>query len=219
MSKEKEYREELFKLMQENPELPVVPMVDSEIVADDGYNRWRGAWGGSYIGEYLTGEECIYFREDDDPYEVDKVLTEKCDDYDENTTDEEAAKAYADLPWIRAIIVNIDLPGQEETLPKKYLEVLEAHGWAVSSYTDDGRVELEKYSPAGEDFIMCVEVNNFPDAIMEYYEDFDVDEHIEMWVEARRNGTSGVPTTRRLAEDAEAIDEMLKELAYALAEV
>lgn len=219
MSKEAEYREELFKLMQENPKLPIVPMVDSEIVADDGYNRWRGAWGGSYIGEYLIGEECIYFREDDDPYEVDKVLTEKCDDYDENTTDEEAAKAYAELPWIKAIIVDIDLPRQEETLATKYLEILEAHGWAVSSYTDDGRVELEKYSPAGEDFIMCVEVNNFPDAVMEYYEDFDVDEHIEMWVEARRNGTSGVPTTRRLVEDAEAIDEMLKELAYALAEV
>lgn len=219
MSKEKEYREELFKLMRENPELPIVPMVDSEIVADDGYCRWRGAWGGSYIGEYLIGEERIFFREDDDPYEVDKVLTEKCDDYDENTTDEEAAKAYAELPWIKAIIVNIDLPGQEETLPTKYLEALEAHGWAVSSYTDDGRVELEKYSPAGEDFIMCVEVENFPDAVMEYYEDFDVDEHIEMWVEARLNGTSGVPSTRRLAEDAEAIDEMLKELAYALAEV
>lgn len=102
--------EELFKLMADNPDLPIVPMVDSEIVADDGYNRWRGAWGGSYIGEYLTGEERIYFRADDDPYEVDMVLTEMCDSYDENTTDEEAAKAYAELPWIKAIIVNIDLP-------------------------------------------------------------------------------------------------------------
>ena len=54
---------------------------------------------------------------------------------------------------------------------------------------------------------------------MEYYESFDVDDHIDMWVEARRNGVSGIPSTRRLAIDAEAIDEMLKELAYALAEV
>lgn len=38
--KEKENREKLFRLMRENPELPVVAMVDSEIVADDGYNRW-----------------------------------------------------------------------------------------------------------------------------------------------------------------------------------
>lgn len=104
-------------------------------------------------------------------------------------------------------------------LEQKYLDVLEKRDWAVSSYTDDGRVEIEKYSPAGEDFSICVEVENFPDAVMEYYEDFDVDDHIDMWVEARRNGVSGVPSTRRLAIDAEAIDEMLKELAYALAEV
>ena len=33
--------EELFRLMQENPDLPVVPMVDGEIVGDDsGY--WVG---------------------------------------------------------------------------------------------------------------------------------------------------------------------------------
>ncbi len=104
-------------------------------------------------------------------------------------------------------------------LEQKYLDVLEKHEWAVSSYTDDGRVEIEKYSPAGEDFLICVEVENFPDAVMEYYESFDVDDHIDMWVEARRNGVSGIPSTRRLAIDAEAIDEMLKELAYALAEV
>lgn len=69
-------------------------------------------------------------------------------------------------------------------LKKRYHEILEKHDWSVSSYTGDGRVELEKYSPAVEDFIMCVEAENFPSAVMEYYEDFDVDEHIEMWVEA-----------------------------------
>lgn len=104
-------------------------------------------------------------------------------------------------------------------LKEKYISVLEACGWAVSNYTDDGRVEIEKYSPAGEDFSICVEVENFPNAVMEYYEDFDVDEHIEMWVEAKRSGTSGVPSVRRLAIDGEAIDKMLKELAYALAEI
>ena len=104
-------------------------------------------------------------------------------------------------------------------LEQKYLDILEEHDWAVSGYTDDGRVEIEKYSPAGEDFIMCVDIENFPDAVMEYYEDFDVDEHIEMWVEAKRNGTREVPSVRRLAIDAEAIDDMLKELAYALKEV
>lgn len=99
------------------------------------------------------------------------------------------------------------------------MDVLEKHDWAVSSYTDDGRVELEKYSPAGEDFIMCLEVGNFPEAVAEYAAGFDIDEHIEMWIEARRNGTRGVPSSRELVHDAEDIDKMLQELAAALAEV
>lgn len=107
---EKENREELFRLMQENPELPVVPMVDYEIVADDS-GRWLGSWGSSYIGEYLIGDEQVHFREDDDPSEVDKVLSERYgDDYYTDMTDKQEAEAYAGLPWVKAIIVNIDLP-------------------------------------------------------------------------------------------------------------
>lgn len=103
-------------------------------------------------------------------------------------------------------------------LKKKYLEVLEKLDWTVSSYTDDGRVELEKYSPAGEDFIICVEVKNFPAAILEYWEDFDADDHVEELIEAKRNGFQGVPRASVLVKDAEAIDDMLKELSDALAE-
>lgn len=108
--KEKQYREEFFKLMQENPDLPVVPMVDYEIVADDS-GRWLGSWGSSYIGEYLIGEEQVHFREDDDPSEVERVLAEKYGDYYySDMSEEQEAKAYAEMPWIKAIIVNIDLP-------------------------------------------------------------------------------------------------------------
>ena len=47
---------------------------------------------------------------------------------------------------------------------------------------------------------------------------FDVDEHVELWVNGR--GKNGVPSRiRELVEDAEAIDKMLQELAAALAEV
>lgn len=104
-----------------------------------------------------------------------------------------------------------------EKLKKEYLDVLEKHDWAVCGYTGDGRVELEKYSPAGEDFIICVEVENLPEAVAEYAAGFDIDEHIEIWIEAKHNGTSGVPSTRELVKDAEDIDKMLQELAAALA--
>ena len=100
-------------------------------------------------------------------------------------------------------------------LEQKYIYILEENDWIVSSYTNDGKVELEKYSPAGEDFLMCVEVENFPESVREYANDFDADEHAEMWIEARGR-VRGVPNSiRELIEDAEAIQEMLNELADA----
>lgn len=108
--KERKNREELFKLIAENPELPIVPMVYYEVVAEDS-GRWLGSWGSAYIGEYLIGEDEIHFREDDDMYEVEKAIEEFLDDgVFAGMSDEEAQKSYADLPWIKAIIVDIDLP-------------------------------------------------------------------------------------------------------------
>lgn len=74
-------------------------------------------------------------------------------------------------------------------LRQEYLDILEKRDWSVSSYTDDGRVEIEWYSPAGEDFIICVGVEKFPDEVLDYSDSFDVDEHIAMWIEAKQNGT------------------------------
>lgn len=100
-------------------------------------------------------------------------------------------------------------------MKETYGEILERLGW---SYTDDGdgNIELEKYSPAGEDFIITVGAENFVENVKEYAAHFDQEEHIEMWVEARRNKVAGVPSIKELVEDAEAIDRMLKELAEAL---
>jgi hypothetical protein len=63
------------------------------------------------------------------------------------------------------------------------------------------------------------QTDSFKDSLEAYYEDFDIDEHIEMWIEAKRSGTSGVPSTRELVKDAEAIDGMISELSQALQKV
>lgn len=102
-------------------------------------------------------------------------------------------------------------------LEQKYIDILEENDWYVCA-CDDRIVELEKYSPAGEDFLMCVEVENFPESVREYANDFDVDEHAAMWIEARGK-VKGVPDSiRELIDDAEAIKEMICELADALEE-
>lgn len=100
--------EKLLALKAQHPELPIVPLVNSEIVADDGYCRWLGAWGDAYVTEYLRGEERYYQRDDDD---IEEVLSDTIG-YDafEAMSDEEAKEAYRALPWVKVIAVNIDLP-------------------------------------------------------------------------------------------------------------
>lgn len=106
--KRKERWEELFRLIKENPDLPILPMVDSEIVADDGYARWTASWGSAYVGEYIVGDERVYFKDED---EAEDVLNDCIGGKDFYTVPEaEVERRYNELPWIKAIIVNIDLP-------------------------------------------------------------------------------------------------------------
>lgn len=43
--------EKFIQLIKDHPELPVVPMVDYEVV-DDGYGWWAGSFGRCSVGEY-----------------------------------------------------------------------------------------------------------------------------------------------------------------------
>ena len=97
---------------------------------------------------------------------------------------------------------------------QKLVEIAEKLDWNVS--LSDDQIELESYSPAGEDLVFYIENNeHLGQQIFEYAENFDEDEHIEMWLEAKRNGTSGVPSVRELVHDAEEIQKMYDELAEA----
>lgn len=94
------------------------------------------------------------------------------------------------------------------------VDICENLGWKVSE-TEDGYVELEQVSPAGEDFTFLVETDNFIQDVKSYAQDFDADEHAEFWVPIR--GEKGVPDTiRALIDDADAIKEMLQDLAVNL---
>ncbi len=95
--KERKNRDKLFKLMQENPELPVIPFVDSEICWGD-YGSYIGSLGGARVDEYIipTHDDYLRFRCDDDVFDV----LESC-------LSEEKFDA---LPWKKAIIFNIYTP-------------------------------------------------------------------------------------------------------------
>lgn len=106
----------------------------------------------------------------------------------------------------------------------KMIKVCEDNGWKVDGYEGgNGKYyEIGNYSPAGENFFLTINAENateFAEGIRIYAAEFDIDTHIELWVDARRAGVSGVPSTRELVKDAEAIDGMLKQLAEAVTEV
>ena len=83
-------------------------------------------------------------------------------------------------------------------LSKETISLLEKEGWTIKE-EPDGYVTIGNCSPR------------------KYDQQFDVDEHVEMWVSARNNGTSGIPSSiEELMEDAENIQEMLNDLADAL---
>lgn len=82
----------------------------------------------------------------------------------------------------------------------------------VTRTVSDNYVEYQFWTPAGEDFSFTVSKANEEQALRNYAENFDVSEHVELWVDKR--GTNGVPVSiRELVEDAEWIRDRLLELA------
>lgn len=99
-------------------------------------------------------------------------------------------------------------------LRKKYQDACENLGWDLTD-EGDGNIYVNQPSPKGEDFGFSVPAADFVRAVRDYYQDFDVDEHVELWIDGR--GKNGVPSSiRELVKDAEDIDDMLKELADTL---
>lgn len=129
---------ELLELINENPELPIICMVDSDIVRED-YGRWMAQIGHCEVGEYATYNERFYddrkeFTEDYYDHN-DEILDERFG-YNPRMSYPDAQKRYlkadieankeaearldkyldevADRAFTKAIIVYIDTPDEIE---------------------------------------------------------------------------------------------------------
>lgn len=102
---------------------------------------------------------------------------------------------------------------------EKLLEKAEELGWSTSE-DESGGVELESYSPAGEDFFFYVtDKKNLTEEVRECADSFDTEEHVRGLLNAKAHGFAGVPDLKTLVEDADDIQKMLNKLADALEEV
>lgn len=97
----------------------------------------------------------------------------------------------------------------------QFKKICEKCGWKVYVYKEE--IELEQYSPAGEDFSFAIDRNaDLVEQVEDYAENFDIDEHVEFWVKAKSEGARGVPSISELVEDAKDIEKMLWDLVNAL---
>lgn len=98
---------------------------------------------------------------------------------------------------------------------KQLVDICDKEGWEV--YPSDDTIDIRQGSPRGEDFGFTIDKNkDYVEQIENYADNFDADEHVEMWVEAKRNGVSGVPSITELVDDARDIQKMLYDLVNAV---
>lgn len=102
--------ENLIKLIKENPDLEIVPMVDTEVVGDCDHAWWVAKFGKASIKEIWACDqrERVFIREEDE----DELVDEEYDLlYDADISDEEAfelaEKKVAAYDWKKVIAVNI----------------------------------------------------------------------------------------------------------------
>lgn len=99
----------LFELIKQNPDLPIVPMVNYEIIADDCAMYWMGSWGDARIDSYLLRDDRVWYLSDGKE-EIFENLFEFPVDLPKEQEEKFIEDAVSSLPWIKAIMVKIELP-------------------------------------------------------------------------------------------------------------
>lgn len=99
-----------------------------------------------------------------------------------------------------------------EILENYDINCIELYNWREDYYV----ATFQMYSPLGEDIEFTIHYDgtnkDFAREFIKYYESFDVDDHVEIWIPNR--GTNGIPKSiRELVEDAEAIEKILESVS------
>ena len=105
---------------------------------------------------------------------------------------------------------------EDSEIPQWFIDAVEELDWSCKDAGSN--VELENWSPAGEDLIIYVDKGQWVADLFDNYENFDTAEHVKLLLDAKAHGFRGVPDEEVLVEDAEEILLMYKELADKVAE-
>ena len=104
----------ILKLIEEHPDLPVIPMVGQDIVADC-TGEWIASFGRAEIRKICIYEDTVIFY-DEDPLETAKTLDfyrfhpEIWDSVSDEKTNGITKEMIDSLDWLEVIIVHIETP-------------------------------------------------------------------------------------------------------------
>ena len=108
----KTWNSEMFvQIVKEYPDLPIMPMVDTECVFDDSHGWWAAQLGQPSVDEYYQTDDRVDLKSDFEDL-VDEFMDNKCDDepWKSMTQEEleaEANKVVNGYNWIKAIMLPI----------------------------------------------------------------------------------------------------------------
>lgn len=115
--------------------------------------------------------------------------------------------------------MSLELTKEQQEWINGFETVLDTEDICLAFWEDGGYFELNITTPHEGDEYITIYLEEFEDDLRLYRhlqlddQDNFIDEYVEMWLEAKRNGTGGVPSAKGLVEDGEYILEM-REAVY-----
>lgn len=111
VEKQKEKVNELLELIKENPDLRIMPMVDTEVVASDDWAWWMASWGSASIEEVYSPDDRCYIRSKDEDELVEQLVWNE--EFINGLSEEQAIKKAENevkkYAWEKVIAVQIVL--------------------------------------------------------------------------------------------------------------
>lgn len=108
----------LIDLVSKYPNLDIVPLVNTEIVASNEFDYWLGGWGSANLDEIYQINDATYFKS----IHSDKLFHSIFDDIEAKNPAcsdpclvELADQEFNNIPWKKVIVVNIGLPSVSTT--------------------------------------------------------------------------------------------------------
>lgn len=111
LDRQQENIKHLLELVKENPDLEIIPMVDTECVCSDDFGSWMATWGNAKVDRIYCSDERVYIESEDYDELVEDWIDNNYEDYP-NFSDDELQKLAEEkvngYEWEKVIVVRIN---------------------------------------------------------------------------------------------------------------